>query len=125
MIKTLPKISCNTLVGEKTIMSRTIQVFAPVLAALLFSAVILAQEPVVNIDQKVHPHLAQAQYHIVEANKAIAEAQKANKYDMQGHAENARQLLLEADKELRAAADVANAANKKAAEEAKEKNEKH
>lgn len=106
-------------------MSRTTQVFAAILAALLFCAVILAQEPVVNIDQKVHPNLAQAQQHIVQANKEIAEAQKANKYDMQGHAEKARQLLMEADKELMAAADIADAANKKAAEEAREKNEKH
>jgi hypothetical protein len=75
--------------------------------------IIAAQEPVVDIDKKVHPNLAAAQEHIVEANRYIATAQKDNKYDMKDHAEKARQLLMEADKELKAAAEAANAAGKK------------
>ena len=75
--------------------------------------IIAAQEPVVDIDKKVHPNLAAAQEHIVEANRYISTAQKDNKYDMKDHAEKARQLLMEADKELKAAAEAANAAGKK------------
>jgi len=71
---------------------------------LAFCMVIAAQEPVVDIDVKVHPNLAAAQQHIVEANRYIVTAQKDNKNDMKGHAEKARQLLFQADQELKAAA---------------------
>jgi hypothetical protein len=72
-----------------------------------------AQEPRVDIDKRVHPNLAAAQQHVVEANRYIATAQKDNRYDMRGHAEKARQLLMEADEELKAAAEAANASGKK------------
>lgn len=74
------------------------------LSILMFCMVISAQEPVVNIDKRVHPNLAAAQEHIVEANRYIENAQHENRYDLKGHAEKARQLLVEADQELRAAA---------------------
>jgi hypothetical protein len=38
---------------------------------------------------------------------------KTNKYDMGGHAEKARQHLVEANRELKLAAETANAAGKK------------
>ena len=82
-------------------------------STLAFCMIIAAQEPVLDIDKKVHPNLAAAQQHIVEANRYIATAQKDNRYDMKDHAEKARQLLMEADKELKAAAEAANAAGKK------------
>ncbi len=81
-----------------------------VLAALLLCGVTLAQEPVQDINPKAHPNLAAAQMHVVEANAAIAVAQKDNRYDMKGHAEKARQLLVEVNNELKAAAEAANAA---------------
>ena len=86
---------------------------AAAVSILAFCIVIAAQEPVVDIDKNVHPNLAAAQQHIVEANRYIATAQKENRYDMKGHAEKARQLLMEADQELKAAAEAANAAGKK------------
>lgn len=67
----------------------------------------------------MHPNLAQAQRLVTQANHYLEEAQKDNRYDMQGHAERARQLLAEASKEIRAAATAANAAN--AANAAKKK----
>jgi hypothetical protein len=100
-------------------MTRKIQVLTAILAAVSFCGVILAQEPVLNIDKKRHPALAQAQEFLIRANQSIEAAQKANKYDMQNHAEKARQLLLEADKELKAAAEAANAADAKAHEKGK------
>lgn len=82
------------------------------LGAIVFCCgLTLAQEPVQDIDRKVHPNLAEAQNHVAQANKYIIVAQKDNKYDMQGHAEKARQLLVQANQELKLAAEAANAAN--------------
>jgi flagellar motility protein MotE (MotC chaperone) len=86
---------------------------AAMVSILAICVVIAAQEPAVDIDKRVHPNLAAAQQHIVEANRYIATAQKDNRYDMKGHAEKARQLLNEANQELKAAAEAANAAGKK------------
>jgi flagellar motility protein MotE (MotC chaperone) len=86
---------------------------AAMVSILALCVVIAAQEPAVDIDKRVHPNLAAAQQHIVEANRYIATAQKDNRYDMKGHAEKARQLLNEANQELKAAAEAANAAGKK------------
>lgn len=77
-------------------------------ASLLLCVITFAQEPVMDINQKVHPNLAAAQHHVVEANAAIALAQRDNRWDMHGHAEKARQLLVEVNNELKAAAETAN-----------------
>ena len=92
-------------------MKKKVFAFPVLLAAVSLCGVTFAQEPVQDIDPKMHANLAAAQHHVVEANTAIATAQKANNYDMQGHAEKARQLLVEVNKELKAAAEAANAAN--------------
>ncbi|HXM64715.1 MAG TPA: hypothetical protein VN950_27885 [Terriglobales bacterium] len=87
------------------------------LSAVLFcGTVTLAQDPVQDINKIVHPNLAEAQRHIVEANGYIAAAQKDNKYDMHGHAEKARELLIQVNQELKTAAkdaDEAAAGNQK------------
>jgi len=93
-------------------MTKRTRLFATVLTAALFCSITLAQEPVVDIDKHIHPNLAEAQRLVVEANHFIKEAQKDNHYDMQGHAEKARQLLVEVNEELKAAARSANAAMK-------------
>jgi flagellar motility protein MotE (MotC chaperone) len=84
-----------------------------VVSALVFCAVIAAQEPVMDIDKNRHPNLAEAQRLVIEANQKIAAAQKDNRYDMKGHAEKARQLLAEVNQELKAAAEAANASMRK------------
>lgn len=91
-------------------MTKRTLAFPAMLAAVLFCGATMAQEPVLDINPKVHPNLAAAQRHVVEANNAIATAQKDNRYDMKGHAEKARQLLVEVNNELKAAAEAANAA---------------
>jgi len=48
---------------------------------------------------------------VVQANHYIVLAQQQNGYDMKGHAEKARQLLVEVNAELKNAASAANAAN--------------
>lgn len=82
-------------------------VYPALLAALLLCGA-TAQEPVIDINPNVHPNLAAAQRHVVEANREIFAAQKDNKWDMHGHAEKARQLLVEVNNELKAAAETAN-----------------
>lgn len=94
-------------------MTKNMQVFTAMLTAVLFCGITLAQEPVVDIDKKKHPNLAEAQRLVVEANRYVAEAQKDNRYDMKSHAEKARQLLVQVNQELKAAAEAANAAREK------------
>jgi hypothetical protein len=78
-------------------------------AALLCGGVARAQEPVEDISRHRHPNLAAAQHHVVEANREIANAQKDNRYDMHGHAQKAKDLLVEVNRELKLAAEDANA----------------
>ena len=86
------------------------RVFAALLSALLLCSLTIAQEPVLDIDPKIHSNLAEAQKHVVEANRFIREAQKDKHYDMKGHAEKARDLLVQVNRELKLAAESANAA---------------
>jgi len=78
-----------------------------------FCLLLTAQEPVLDIDKKIHPNLAESQRLVVEANHYVELAQKDNRYDMKGHAEKARDLLVQVNNELKAAAEAANAAMRK------------
>ena len=80
-------------------------------AGLLCGSLTLAQEPLQNIDAKRHPNLAAAQHLCAQANAYVITAQKDNKYDMHGHAQRARQYLVQASEELKLAAEDANGAN--------------
>jgi hypothetical protein len=55
-----------------------------------------------------HGNLAAAQVDIVQAFQRISDAQHANDGQLGGHAQRAKELLSEANGELRLAADVAN-----------------
>jgi hypothetical protein len=80
------------------------------LSAVLFcSGVTLAQDPVQDIDKKLHPNMATAQALVAQANAYIKTAQQDNRYDLNGHAQKARELLVQVNYELRHAADDANA----------------
>ena len=92
-------------------MTKKLRAFTMILATVLFCGVTFAQQPEVDINKSLHPNLAEAQRLILQANHYITEAQKDNRYDMQGHAEKARQLLAQANHELKAAAQTANSAN--------------
>ena len=61
-----------------------------------------------NVSAKRHPNLAGAQRFANDAYQKIVAAQKANEFDLGGHAEKAKQLLEEASRELKAAAEAAN-----------------
>ena len=78
-----------------------------VAAALLVSSVASAQQPVENVGKR-HPNLEAAQHLIEQAFQKISDAQRANEFDMGGHAQKAKQLLDEASNEIKAAATAAN-----------------
>jgi hypothetical protein len=69
--------------------------------------VTFAQAPVVNIGA-AHGNLRAAQSYIVQAYQRIDAAQRDNQSQLGGHAQRAKELLVQADAELRAAANVSN-----------------
>jgi hypothetical protein len=79
-----------------------------VAAALLVSGVASAQNPPVENVGKRHPNLEAAQHLIEQAFKKISDAQRANEFDMGGHALKAKELLDEASKQIKKAATAVN-----------------
>jgi hypothetical protein len=75
---------------------------------LLCGAVVVAQKPAQNVSGKRHPNLAAAQRLSANAYQKIVAAQEANEWDMQGHAQKAKDLLDQANRELKEAAEAAN-----------------
>ncbi|HVO97052.1 MAG TPA: hypothetical protein VMT15_03255 [Bryobacteraceae bacterium] len=85
------------------------RILTPVLASLLLlGGFAIAQKPVENISKGKHPNLAAAQAASRNAYNKIIEAQKANEWDMQGHAAKAKELLEQVNNELKLAAEAAN-----------------
>jgi len=82
---------------------------AVVLAVCLaFIGVSFAQRPETNVDPSKHANLAEAQHHILQAFEKIDEAQRTNRDQLGGHAEKAKQLLDQASRELKEAAEFAD-----------------
>jgi hypothetical protein len=78
-------------------------------AALMFSGAVMAQKkPVQNVSAKKHPHIAAAQRASGQAYQQILDAQKANEWDLEGHAQKAKELLDQVNNELKQAAEAAN-----------------
>ena len=80
----------------------------PATAILLLAATAYAERPIRNVGGKAHPNLAAAQKFSQQAWEKISQAQKANEWDMEGHAEKAKRLLDEVKNELKLAAGAAN-----------------
>jgi hypothetical protein len=77
-------------------------------ASLAVLAGLLLAQPKQNVSGGRHPNLAAAQRLSAQAYQRIIDAQKANEWDMQGHAQKAKDLLEQANNELKAAAQAAN-----------------
>jgi len=77
-------------------------------AALVCAGFAVAQKPVDNVSGKKHPNIAAAQRLSTEAYEKIKAAQEANEWDMQGHAQKAKELLEQVNNELKLAAQAAN-----------------
>jgi hypothetical protein len=79
------------------------------LAGVLFlAATTLAQRPAENVNPRRHPNLAAAQRLVEQAFNRVTAAQKANEFDLDGHAAKAKELLDQANAELKRAAQTAN-----------------
>lgn len=67
-----------------------------------------AQMPMQNIDPQRHGNLAAAQRLVVQAFERLSDAQVANNYQLGGHVERAKDLLRQANEEIKLAAETAN-----------------
>ncbi len=76
--------------------------------ALLGAAAIAQERPPEGVKASRHENLAAAQHLIEQAYQKITDAQKANHNELGGHAQKAKELLDQANRELGMAADEAN-----------------
>jgi hypothetical protein len=90
-------------------LNKTLIVGAALCTALVCGGAALLQAPVVDINHHAHSNLANAQKSIVDAYHSVEKAQQANEERLGGHAQKAKDLLSQANEELRLAANVANA----------------
>jgi len=79
-----------------------------VAGSFLCGGILVAQKPPRDISARRHPNLAAAQRFCDQAFEKISAAQTANEFDMNGHAAKAKELLEQASKELKEAAEAAN-----------------
>jgi hypothetical protein len=75
---------------------------------LLIGGAAVAQAPKTNVSGARHPNLSAAQRMSKNAYDKIIDAQKANEWDMAGHAQKAKDLLDQVNSELKLAAQAAN-----------------
>ena len=88
--------------------------FKLLLSAAMLSCVVASAfaKPADNVSRHRHPNLAAAQHLSTQAFEKILAAQRANEFDLGGHAQKAKELLDEANRELKAAAETANEEHK-------------
>jgi hypothetical protein len=84
------------------------RILTAVFGSLLLVGGIAVAQPERNVSAGRHPNIAAAQRLSQQAFERIVEAQKANEWDMQGHAQRAKEHLEKANEELKAAAVAAN-----------------
>jgi len=79
---------------------------------LLAATLAMATPPAQNVSGARHPNLAAAQRLTAQAFAKITAAQQANEFDLGGHAAKAKELLDQANAELKQAAQTSNANHK-------------
>ena len=84
------------------------RLFTAVLGSSLILGGIALAQPKKNISAGRHPNLAAAQRMCLNAYEKIMMAQEANEWDLQGHAQKAKNLLDQVNNELKLAAGAAN-----------------
>jgi hypothetical protein len=89
-------------------MKRNILLGSALGAAVFCGSLGFAQKPVENINPHHHPNLAAAQRMSEQAFQKVVAAQEANEWDMDGHAQKAKELLDQVNRELKEAAEAAN-----------------
>ncbi len=75
---------------------------------LCVGGVAVAQRPKQNVSPGRHPNLAAAQRLSEQAWQRVLDAQKANEWDLAGHAQKAKELLDQVNNELKLAAEASN-----------------
>jgi hypothetical protein len=83
-------------------------VTAALVGGLFIAVTALAQKPAQNVNPAKHPNLAAAQRLVDQAFNKIGVAQRANEFDLEGHAAKAKELLEQANSELKLAAAASN-----------------
>jgi hypothetical protein len=77
--------------------------------ALVAGGITVAQDhPERDISRNRHPNLAAAQRLTDQAFYKITAAQEANEWDIDGHAAKTKELIEQANRELKSAAEAAN-----------------
>jgi len=84
------------------------RLFTAVLGSTLLIGGLAIAQPKKNVSAGRHPNIAAAQRLAAQAFEKIKAAQEANEFDMGGHAQKAKELLEQANNELRQAATAAN-----------------
>ncbi len=79
-----------------------------IVASFLLLAAPALAKPMNNVSGRKHPNLAAAQHLSTQAYEKISAAQAANEFDMGGHAKKAKELLEQANAEIKMAAEAAN-----------------
>lgn len=85
-------------------LARTFVVLAAITVPL---TVAFAREPTRNVGRR-HPNLDLAQKLVVKAYEKVEAAQRANEFDLGGHAKRAKEALVLANEEMKLAAQAAN-----------------
>jgi cellobiose-specific phosphotransferase system component IIA len=80
---------------------------AAIVSVLLLSGCATAT-PARNVSAARHPNLAAAQRYCAQAFDKLDAAQRANEWDLGGHAKRAKELLVQASDEIKLAAVAAN-----------------
>lgn len=75
-----------------------------VVGLAMVGTTLAAQAPIPDINAQRTPNLAEAQKSIIQAYLKIDESQKVTHDELKGHGEKAKQLLLQANMELKLAA---------------------
>jgi F0F1-type ATP synthase membrane subunit b/b' len=89
-------------------MKKNVLIALVLVLVLLCAGMVFAQKPVRNVSGARHPNIAAAQRLVAQAYERITAAQKANEFDMGGHAQKAKELLDQVNQELKQAAEAAN-----------------
>lgn len=75
---------------------------------LIVGALGMADPPARDVSPKKHPNLAAAQRFCERAWQRTLDAQQANEWDLKGHAQKAKELLEQANAQLKLAAEASN-----------------
>ena len=89
-------------------MIKTRVVAAAIGSLLLIGGLAVAQRPRENVSPGRHPNLAAAQELSRQAWEKVVAAQQANEWDLQGHAQRAKNLLDQVNNQLKLAAEASN-----------------